>query len=326
MDASAIVPQIFPRIAHIPHGLHTGQSTWHTVNPNVSMWVEVLHGWGLEPLAMLGCTVGIDFDRDQFKVLTIPTGDLEVLYGVSSYEVTAYDSLEAHIARQTADGNVVLVDLDAFHLPDMPECYGVRHAAVRVAIDRLDGASRSASYYRQGKRFELTGVDFIGAFDTFSPQRQFDPADVRSIRCVSRSDAPVLAEAVPAFAVQLLRNHLAALPKRQPIAAFREAFHDGLETLSAGGEAYRHAYVYSTLSRLGSHFELLAAHLQWLTEEGYPQPKRAVHASQQIAGESLVCQLRLLRATSRGQIDACEDSLDRIEAHYRVVVDDLQSV
>lgn len=293
------------------------------------MWVEVLHGWGLEPLAMLGCAVGIDFDRDQFKVLNVPSSDLKVLYGVSTYELTTYDLLETHVARQTAAGNVVLLDLDAFYLPDMPEFYGMRHASIRVAVDRLNGASRSASYYRQGKRFELTGADFTGAFDAVSTQglwEPLEPAQARSITCVNRSEVPVLAEAVPAFAVQLLRGHLSALPKRQPIAAFREAFHEGLETLSAGGEQYRHAYVYSTLSRLGSHFELLAAHLHWLTEEGYPQPKGALRASRQIASESLVCQLRLLRATSRGQIDDCEDSLDRIEANYQIVISDLLTV
>ena len=314
------------RAAHIPHVLHTGQRIWIAPNPFASLWVEILHAWNFEPFAALGCTIALQFEVDQFGTLVFPAEDLQSLFGVTTSRLTVFDSLASHIAAQTAEGHVVLVDLDPFHLPDTPDLYGARHGTTLVAIDRLDPVAETASYYRQGRRFELSGADYHGAFkEVAAPVSagEFHPTLLRSLTCVKRrvgTSTYLSPEETVKVSWQAFQHHLARLPAQNPIAAFRAIFQQRLELLVANDESYRHAFVYGTLSQLGSHFELFSAYLSWLAERGYAYPKRALQASRQIVSETLVCQLRLLRATSRGHIDRCDDCLDRIQHNYDNVV------
>jgi len=320
------------RAAHIPHVLHTGQRIWIAPNPFASLWVEILHGWGFEPFAILGHTITLSFEVDQFGTLVFPAEDLQALYGVTTSRLTVFDSLASHIAAQTLAGHVVLVDLDPFHLPDALDLYGTRHGATLVAIDRLDPVAETASYYREGRRFELSDTDYRGAFSGGSEPASsggFHPTLLRSLTCVKRNavtGATLSPEATVSASRQAFLRHLSRLPARNPIEVFRTEFNRRLEMLVASDESYRHAFVYGTLSQLGSHFELFSAYLSWLGERGYTYPKRALQASRKIVSETLVCQLRLLRATSRGHIDRCDDCLDRIQQNYNNLVAALTSV
>lgn len=306
--------------AHIPHVLHTGQRLWNRANSYASLWIELLHGWGFEPLAALACTVALEFDGDQFTVLSLPADDLKVLYGVTTFRLAIYDRLEAHIDKQTDAGNVVLTDVDTFHLPDVPSLYGTLHGPTLVGIDRLDMAACTASYYRQGRHYELGGDDYRGVFRQPALVEGYHDALIRHVECAKRAFPPVSDEALAAVSVQLLRRHLSRVPQRSPIAAFRSTLVSALEKLANGGETFRHSFAYGTLSQIGSHFELFTAYLQWLESRHHPQPVGCIQASQGLMSESLICQMRLLRATTRGQIDPCEDSLDRIEANYEALI------
>lgn len=308
------------RAAHIPHVLHTGQRLWNRANSYASLWIELLHGWGFEPLAALACAVALEFDGDQFTVLSLPADDLKVLYGVTTFRLAIYDRLEAHIGKQTDAGNVVLADVDTFHLPDVPSLYGVLHGPTLVGIDRLDMATCTASYYRQGRHYELSGDDYRGVFRQPTLVEGYHDALIRHVECAKRAFSPVSDEALAAVSVQLLRRHLGRVPQRSPIAAFRSTLVSALEKLVHSGETFRHSFAYGTLSQIGSHFELFTAYLQWLESRHHPQPMGCIQASQSLVSESLICQMRLLRATTRGQIDPCEDSLDRIEANYEALM------
>ena len=48
------------------HPLHHGDRAWPETNCFVDLWIEVLHSFGHEPLASLGCTLDLDFEGDQF--------------------------------------------------------------------------------------------------------------------------------------------------------------------------------------------------------------------------------------------------------------------
>ncbi|MCY0389420.1 DUF1839 family protein [Robbsia sp. Bb-Pol-6] len=305
---------------HIPHVLHTGQRLWNRANSYASLWIELLHGWGFEPLAALACAIALDFDGDQFTVLSLPEEDLKVLYGVTTFRLAIYDRLEAHIATQTDAGNVVLADVDTFYLPDVPSLYGTLHGPTLVGIDRLDMRACAASYYRQGRRYELGGDDYGGIFRQPALVEGYHDALIRHVECAKRAFPPVSEEALAAVSVQLLRRHLSRVPQRSPIAAFRATLSSTLETLANSGETFRHSFAYGTLSQFGSHFELFTAYLQWLEHRHHPQPAGCIQASQRLVSESLVCQMRLLRATTRGKMDPCEDSLDRIETHYEELI------
>lgn len=308
------------RGAHIPHILHTSERIWTAGSSTAALWIDILHAWGFEPIAMLACTLALDFEGDQFTSFGPPIADLERLYGVTSFPLAIYDTLAAHVARQTRLGRAVLLELDAFHLPDMPALHHVRHGPTAVGVDRLDIETGSASYYRRGKRYEIYGEDFIGAFGPPHSDGEYDEALIRHIRCVKRFAAPEPAATLAQASLGLLRQHLDRVPRSSPIAMLRLILNETLDLRMFLTPAFRHSFVYGTLTQLGSNFELLGIYLDWLNQNGCAQPEGCSHACREIAAEALVCQLRLLRASSRGQVDRCEDCFDSIEMRYQGII------
>ncbi|MBE7204408.1 MAG: DUF1839 family protein, partial [Parafilimonas terrae] len=67
---------------YVPHALHDAGRDWPETNCYVDLWIELLHGRGLVPEAMLGFTLRQDFEGDQFTFFKPPTGDIERLYGL----------------------------------------------------------------------------------------------------------------------------------------------------------------------------------------------------------------------------------------------------
>ena len=63
------------------HALHAPDRIWLETNCYVDVWIEVLHAFGLEPLAALPFTVSQDFEGDHFTFFKFPAEDLRALYG-----------------------------------------------------------------------------------------------------------------------------------------------------------------------------------------------------------------------------------------------------
>ena len=65
------------------HLLHAPDRIWLETNCYIDVWIEVLHAFGLEPLAALPFTVGQDFEGDHFTFFKFPPEDLRALFGLS---------------------------------------------------------------------------------------------------------------------------------------------------------------------------------------------------------------------------------------------------
>ncbi|SDV50551.1 DUF1839 family protein [Chitinasiproducens palmae] len=311
-----------PPPAHRPHRLHIDNRIWTGSQRRAALWIEILHGWGLEPLAMLGCAVAQDFAGDQFGLLNPPREDLETLFGVTTFTLGLYGDVRELVERQTVQGNVVLLALDGYYLSDAPALYRVAHGSVTVGIDSLDRSRGIASYYRRGVRYELRGSDYEGAFGA-AEQEGFDEALLREAECVSRVAPPTAAQALPGQAAALLSRHLARRPVRSPIEAFGAVFDAALDRRLIEDIGYRHAFVYATLHQLGGNFELLGALLEWMARHQLKPPREALLACRTLASEALVFEMRLLRANSRGRADRCLDVLGKLQRAYARLIEAL---
>jgi Domain of unknown function (DUF1839) len=100
------------------HPLHCGDRAWPESNCYVDLWVELLHAAGAEPCAALPFTLGVDVHGDQWTFFKFPCADLELLYGIDIFELNVWRSLLHHVTEQLALGRPVIVEVDAFHLPD----------------------------------------------------------------------------------------------------------------------------------------------------------------------------------------------------------------
>src|SRR5262245_40425576 len=101
-----------------PSALHGGNRIWPETNCYIDVWVELLPALGHPVEPALSFTVLQDFEGDQFTFFKFPLEDLQTLFGLSVQELAIYESVEAQTMAQLRRGRPVLVEVDAFWLPD----------------------------------------------------------------------------------------------------------------------------------------------------------------------------------------------------------------
>jgi hypothetical protein len=248
-----------------PHPVHaSADRTYRETNCYADVLIELLHARGDEPLAALGSNVRLDFEGDQWTFFKPAPGDLERLYGLDVHEMQPYRPLPDQIAAQLAVGRTVIVELDAFHLPDTAATsYGVEHVKTSVIAEAIDRDAQVLRYFHNAGLYELGGDDYRGVFRL---DGDADPRILPPYTELVRFDAgPRLeGEALRDASRDLLRRHLALRPATNPFDRFGAALGGDLPGLLAGDAAQYHAYAFATVRMVGAGFELLGAQAQWL--------------------------------------------------------------
>src|SRR5205807_7970722 len=130
------------------HLLHNENRVWPETNCYVDIWVELLHAWGLDPVAGLAFTIAADFEGDQWTFFKFPLGDLYHLYGLDVQELAIWRPLVDHVGEQIARGRPVLVELDSYYLPDTAgTAYRREHVKSTVAAVAIDVSLRRLGYF-----------------------------------------------------------------------------------------------------------------------------------------------------------------------------------
>ncbi|MCJ2090893.1 DUF1839 family protein [Methylobacterium sp. E-005] len=297
---------------YVPHPLHDGARDWPETNCYVDLWIELLHGRGLVPEAMLGFTLRQDFEGDQFTFFKPPPGDIERLYGLEVLELAVYAGLESHAVTQMAAGRPVLVEVDAIHLPDTHgTTYGRDHGKTTIGILALDPAAEELDYLHNAGRFRLSGADYAGIFGpaTLPPYAEF-------VKVVA---PPLPASELPGVALERLARHRARAPERNPVLAFRDALSATADGLVVQPLSVFHAYAFNTTRQLGANFEMLASHLTWLDANGAGPFAPAAEAAAELSREAKAFQFQLARAFHRRKAEGLAPRLDKAAATYERV-------
>ena len=167
------------------HPLHQGDRVWLETNCYVDLWIELLHDFGFDPRAALGFTVMQAFEGDQFTFPKFSLDDIARLYGLQAQELAIYDTLERHVLEQTRRGHVVIVEVDAFYLPDTRATnYHQSHSKTTIGIKRVDTSARQLEYFHNAGYYTLGGDDYDGVF-SLAPELAGNPNllfPVRGIR------------------------------------------------------------------------------------------------------------------------------------------------
>jgi hypothetical protein len=292
------------------HALHDAMRDWPETNCYVDLWIEILHGLKEEPEAALGFTLQQDFEGDHFTFFKFPPEDLADLFGLRVQELAIFDRLEGHVLEQTARGHLVLVEVDAFHLPDTRGVsYGTEHSKTTVAILRLDPHSKQMDYFHNAGFFSLQGGDYNGIFavDVDTPGLPLSPY----VEFVKRGRRPPDSERLP-LARTLFARHLALAPAQNPVRAFARRIDEQARGVADREPLFFHKYAFNTLRQLGANFELLSAHLGWLTHQGEAGLGQAAIAAKAISSGAKSFQFLLARAVTRRRFDDLGRSLDPI--------------
>jgi Domain of unknown function (DUF1839) len=245
------------------HPLHGAGRNYLETNCYADVLIELLHARGDEPLAMLGFIVRTDWEGDQFTYFKPPYADLERLFGVEIHEMLPYRSIPEHIEEQLGLGRTVLVEIDAWYLPDTAATsYRREHLKTTVAPETIDREAERMRYFHNAGFFELNGDDYRGAFRML-PHFSADVMDP-FIEVVRFDAGPRLRGAqLRAEARELLAHHFARRPQRNPFLAWGERLERDLPRLLEGEADDYHAYAFVTVRMVGSAFELLADHVDW---------------------------------------------------------------
>ncbi|TGE00798.1 DUF1839 family protein [Methylobacterium nonmethylotrophicum] len=301
---------------HTPHALHAPDRTWPETNCYVDLWIELLHLRGLSPEAMLGFTLRQDFEGDQFTFFKPKAADLEALYGLEILELALYEDLEGHSLVQAARGLPVLVEVNAFFLPDTAGTTYRREASkTTIAILSLDPVRRRLDYLHNAGRFTLEGADYDGIFarGELLPYAEF-----------VKPCGPALSPAeLPGGALALLRRHRAQAPAANPVTAFRAALGAKPDGFVQRPLSAFHAYAFNTTRQLGANFELLGSHLAWLEAQGAGAFGEAAAAATRLSQEAKAFQFQLARAFARGRLAGLPERLSAAEATYAAVFEAL---
>jgi Domain of unknown function (DUF1839) len=277
---------------HEAHPVHRIGRTYIETNCYADVVIELLNARGDEPLAALGFIVRTDWEGDQFTYFKPPAADLDRLFGIDLHEMLPYRSIPEHIEEQLSLGRTVLVEIDAWYLPDTEATsYRREHLKTTVAPQMIDRAGERMRYFHNAGFFELSGEDYRGAFRML-PHFTDDVMDP-FVEVVRFDAGPRLSgDELRAAARELLTEHVARAPSRNPFIAWSQQLEQDLPRLLAGDSADYHAYAFVTVRMFGAAFELLADHVDWvLGEDG----ARASASLRQIVEGSKIVSFRLAR-------------------------------
>ncbi len=258
-----------------PHVLHAAGRTYLETNCYADVLVELLHARGDEPLAMFSFILRTDWEGDQFTYFKPPYADLDCLFGIDVHEMLPYRTLPEHIEEQLGLGRTVLVEIDAWYLPDtVATSYRREHLKTTIAPEMIDRGAERMRYFHNAGLYELEGEDYRGAFRML-PHFTDDVMDP-FVEVVRFDAGPRLTgEKLREATRERLTTHYARRPARNPFLAWGERLNDDLPRLLAGEAEDYHAYAFVTVRMVGSAFELLADHVDWvLGADGAPAAAR----------------------------------------------------
>jgi hypothetical protein len=286
--------------AYTPHALHSPERMFQETNCYTDLWIEVLHAHGHEPLAMLAFTTVVDFEGDQWTFFKPPPEDLARLYGLEVQEFVVYRSLPEHIALQTDLGRTVIVEVDAFYLPDTAgRSYREAHEKSSIAVDAIDTAQERLTYFHGPGLYALEGDDYRNALrvgrdfsvDVLPPYIEL----VRGDRIAACPPGELRAVATELLGVQLERR-----PATNPVTRFGERLAADLPALH-GDEAGYHLYAFVTVRQCGAAWEAASSFLGWL-DDGTGAYAGAAAAFEQLAAGSKTLLFKLARSAAKGRV------------------------
>jgi hypothetical protein len=303
------------------HPLHGSDRAWVETNCYVDLWIEVVHALDLDPTAALPFTLALDFEGDQWLFYKPPTADLYELYGVDVQELAIWRSLVEHSEEQVSRGRIVLVEVDAYHLPDTRGVsYRTQHSKTTIGIESLDADRKELRYFHNSGYFSLQDEDFDALFASAAAGGLAPYTEFAKLDRLWRLDGPELAER----SLRLLSYHLARAPRDNPFPRFSARFRRDLAMLASQPAEAFHQYAFTTLRQCGSCFELAASYLRWLEQHGQPQLTDIALSLEQIANAAKAVQLSAARAVLRKRPISVEPTLAEMAALWASAMEQLQ--
>ena len=294
---AAALPGINPA-SYQRHALHGETAQWPEKNCYIDLWIELIHAMGCDPHAMLGHTLPIDFEGDQWTFFKPSHDQMRRLYGIDVQELTIWRPLADHAIEHLSAGKLISVEADAWWLPDTAGTdYRNKHTKTTIVLADIDLDAQRLVYFHNAGCFALEGEDFVETFRLNKPE---DPAYlplfaevVRSDRCVVRPLAE-LREAARAD----LREQFSRRPSANPVQRFADTFERDLPLMRERGLDHYHAWAFAGTRQVGAAAELTARWLTWMSDSPSAAQQRAIEAFDRLSAGAKTFILKGARVVS----------------------------
>ena len=280
---------------YTPHALHRNEdASWPETNCYVDLVIEVLHAYGLEPLAMLPFTMLMDFEGEQWTFFKPPHADILDLYGIEIVEHAIWRPLDEHVEEQVNVGRPIFVEIDSFYLPDTKgTTYRTEHGKTTIGVTRIDREKFSLDYFHNKGFYSLEEADYKGAF-FIDPKPAFvlpPYVEVAKLEGLVKRPPAELAD----HSIALLRQHYSRRPKRNPFDAYRPRFERDLAWLLEQPMSSFHLYAFATVRQIGANYEMSAEYIKWLGANGHPEFAAAEASFRRLAEIPKTMQFKMAR-------------------------------
>ena len=246
-----------------PSALHHPDRTFRETNCYVDLWIELLHAHSIDPVSTMSFTCMVDFEGDQWTFFKPPLDEILHLCGIECHEMQLYRPTMDHALEQLQRGRTMIIEVDSFYLPDtLDTSYRSAHGKSSIAIEALDPEGERLHYFHGAGYHALGGDDFRGVFRLGRPFSEdvLPPyAELLRFDAGPRLDGDDLRRA----ALEMLRQHLARRPRRNPWLEFGERLVINLPDIISA-DASAHAYAFATVRQCGAAFELARGFVEWL--------------------------------------------------------------
>ncbi len=218
---------------YVPHELHSGERAYPETNCYADILIELVHAAGHEPLAMLGSSMAVDFEGDQWTFFKPQPDEIELLYGIDIHEMQPYRPLPDQIAEQIEQGRTLIVELDSFYLPDVAgTSYRRAHIKSSAVMETIDREGARLQYFHNGSLHALEGEDYRNIFRV---GREFLPDVLPPYTELVRFDRgrALRGDELVEAARELLRRQLARRPTSNPFIRYGDALEGDLFEVAA---------------------------------------------------------------------------------------------
>lgn len=302
-----------------PHPWHQGERVWSTTNSHIDVWIELLHTLDLEPAPVLLPTICAEFEGDQWTLTRVAPADLWACYGIVVEDLLIWRPLLAHLVEQLDRGNAVMLEVDAFHLPDMTGSnYQREHSKTVIAATGYDRHAHRLRYLHGSVGSDVGGDDLDALLSAGIGSAQLPPYAqvVKLDRLVSRT-----AVERAQIGVALARFHATRLPVRNPVRSFADALRAQGAWLASGDAEHYQRWAFATLQQCGAAFEVGADVCAWLAYHGEPVAS-AVAPLRLVSHAARALHQRLVRVSQSGRMPDVGHTIDDMSRAW----DDAMSV
>jgi hypothetical protein len=298
--------------------LHADDRMWQETNCYADVWIELLHGLGLDPIPALPFLLSTDFDGDQWRFFKFPLGDLWSLYGIAVMEMNPWRGVEHHVIEQLAAGRSLTVEVDSWFLPDTAGvAYQRAHVKSTIATNMIDPEAKRLGYFHNMGYHELEGADYEGVFrHHLRDQPEVLVPYVELVR-LEHLRHPTADEYLTG-SLDLMARHLARRPTENPVQAMRKRIDADIAWLQEAGLDQFHDYAFATLRQCGANAELAASYCTWLDSRGQPAADAAQHFAD-LSSTAKTVQFKLARIVA-GRSSDLGPLFDTMEQHYEQAV------